>query len=189
VTSPGCQRYTREDLVDYAAGELPEADAEAVETHLFACPDCGARAMELDTLARGVARAVRSGELGGLTTDAVLNRLSREGVRVRTFALSPGAVVPCAVWDDDDLLVLRLRADVGGAASITLHQRLQGAEVSRETVDVTSNGQGELLFATPADEIRRLPASELGLELVAHEDGADRVVATYTLVHGGSFHR
>ena len=109
MTAPGCERIALADLTDYAAGELPETEAAAIEEHLFSCADCGARAAELDALVRAIPPAVRSAEVGGFVTDAVLNRLAREGVRVRTYALSPGAVVPCAVWDDDELMALRLR--------------------------------------------------------------------------------
>ena len=79
---------------------------------------------------RAIRPAVRSAEIGGFVTDAVLNRLSREGVRVRTYTLSPGAVVPCAVWDDDELMALRLHGDFGGASEFTLSQRVAGTEVS-----------------------------------------------------------
>jgi len=90
----GCEQIALADLTDYAAGELPEAEAAAIEEHLFSCADCGARAAELDALVATLGPAVRSAEVGGFVTDAVLNQLSREGVRVRTFVLSPGAVVP-----------------------------------------------------------------------------------------------
>ena len=45
-----CGRITFADLTDYAAGELPEAEATALEEHLFACADCGWRAAEFDVL-------------------------------------------------------------------------------------------------------------------------------------------
>jgi anti-sigma factor RsiW len=107
MTSPRCERFTLADLTDYAAGELAEAEAAAIEDHLFSCADCAGRAAELDALVRAIQPAMRSAEVGGFVTDAVLNQLARDGVRVRTYALSPGAVVPCAVWDDDELLALR----------------------------------------------------------------------------------
>src|SRR5688500_12441451 len=109
MKAPGCERIAVADLTDYAAGELSDAEAAAIEEHLFSCADCGARAAEFDALVRAIRPAVRSAEVGGFVTDAVLNRLAREGVRVRTYTLSPGAIVPCAVWDDDEVMVLRLR--------------------------------------------------------------------------------
>ena len=183
-----CERIALADLTDYAAGDLAEAEAAAIEEHLFSCADCGARAAEFDALVHAIRPAVRSAEVGGFVTDVVLNRLAREGVRVRSFALSPGAIVPCAVWDDDELMALRLRGDFSGASEITLSQRVAGAEVSRATGQVASS-HGEIIFALPAAWVRQLPVVEVEILLTAREDGEDRPIGSYTLVHGGSLHR
>ena len=186
---PGCERVAFADLTDYAAGELPEAEAAAIEEHLFSCAECGARAAELEAMVRAIRPAVRSAEVGGFVTDAVLNQLAREGVRVRTFALSPGAVVPCAVWDDDELMALRLRGDVGGASEVTLSQRVAGTEVSRATGEVAASSHGEIIYAIPAAWVRQLPVVQVDVLLTAHEGGEERPIGSYTLVHGGSLRR
>jgi anti-sigma factor RsiW len=187
--TPACERITLDALTDCAAGELPEAEAAAIEEHLFSCAACGARAAEFDALVRGIQAAVRSASVGGFVTDAVLNRLSREGTRVRTFTLSPGAVVPCAVWDDDELMVLRLRGELGNASEVTLSQRVAGNEVSRATGQVARVARGEVLFLTPAAWIRELPVVDLELRLSAIEDGLERPIGSYTLAHSGLLHR
>jgi anti-sigma factor RsiW len=189
MTDPGCTTVAFADLADYAAGELPDTAAAALEEHLFSCADCARRAADVDALARAVGLAVRSGEVGGFVTDAVLNRLSRDGVRLRTFALSPGAVVPCAVWQDDELMVLRLRGDFAAAGELTLSQRAGGQEVSRTTGQMATGSQGEVLFATPAAWVRELSPMQLDLVLTAHDAGEERRIGTYTLVHGGSLRR
>jgi len=188
-TRPECRRVALPDLTDYGAGELPEAEAAAIEEHLFVCADCGARAAEFDVLVRAIRPAVRSAAVGGLVTDEVLNRLAREGVRVRAYALSPGAVVPCAVWDDDDLMALRLRADFGGASEFTLSQRVAGTEVIRATGQVAASSHGEIIFAIPAAWVRQLPVVEVEVLLTALENGQEHPVGSYTLVHQGSLHR
>ena len=189
MNAPGCKRITLADLTDYAAGALPEAEAAAIEEHLFSCVECAERAAELDALVRAIPTAVRSAEIGGFVTDAVLNRLAREGVRMRTFALSPGAVVPCAVWDDDELMALRLSADFGSASEFTLSQRVAGTELIRATGQVVPSSHGELIYAVPAAWIRQLPVVEVEVLLTAHEDGQERPIGSYTLAHGGSLHR
>lgn len=188
MTALRCGRIPLETLIDYAAGDLPDAEAAAVEEHLFSCADCAARAAELDAVARGVRAATLAGEIGGFVTDAVLNQLARDGVRIRMFTLSPGAIVPCAVWEGDELMALRLRGDFGGASEVTLAQRVGEAEVSRETSSVIAS-PGEIIYATPASWVRRLPAGELQLQLSAQEGGRERAIGSYTLVHGGSLHR
>jgi hypothetical protein len=189
MNTPGCDRIALADLTDYAVGELPEAEAAAIEEHLFSCADCGALAAEFDALVRAIRPAVGSAAVGGFMTDAVLNRLAREGVRVRTYALSPGAVVPCAVWDDDELMVLRLRGDFGGASEFTLSQRVAGTEVSRTTGQVAASPYGEIIYAGPAASVRQLPVVEVEILLTAHESGEERPIGRYTLVHGGFLHR
>ena len=188
MTAPGCQRIAFADLTDYAAGELTESEAAALEEHLFTCGDCGARAAEFDMLARAIPPAIRSAETSGFVTDAILNRFARDGVRVRTYALSPGAVVPCAVWDDDEVMALRLRGDFTGANEVTLSQRIAGTEVVRTTGQVASS-HGEIVYALPAAWVRQLPATEVEVVLVAHNDGRELPVGSYTLVHEGSLKR
>ena len=188
MTSTRCERIALDDLTDYAAGELPEAEAAAIEEHLYSCADCGARAAEFDALLGAIRPAVRSAEVGGFVTDAVLNRLAREGVRVRSFALSPGAIVPCAVWDEDELMALRLRGDFSGASEITLSQRVAGTEVSRATGQVAAS-HGEIIYALPAAWVRQLPVVDVEVLLTANEGGKERAIGSYTLAHGGSLHR
>jgi hypothetical protein len=189
MTLPACHRVSFVELTDYAAGALTEGEAAALEEHLFSCGDCAARAAELDALAGGIAGAARRGEIDGFISDAVLNRLSRDGVRVRTFALSPGAIVPCAVWEGDELMVLRLRGDFGDATEVTLVQRHAGTEVSRTTTARVPGAHGEAILATSASLVRQLPEIELELELSSSVNGEERPVGRYTLVHGGAFRR
>jgi anti-sigma factor RsiW len=189
MNAPECERIPLADLADYAAGELPEAEAAAIEDHLFSCADCGGRAAELDALVCAVRGAVRSAEVGGFVTDAVLNQLSRDGVRVRTFALSPDAVVPCAVWEDDELMALRLRGDFGGASEVTLSRRVAGTEVSHVTGHVAASSPGEVIYATPAAWLRQLPVVEVEFRLSARDAGEERAIGSYTLLHGGFLHR
>jgi len=189
MKAPGCERIADADLIDYAAGELSDAEAAAIEDHLFSCADCGARAAELDALLRAIGPAVRSAEVGGFVTEAVLNRLARDGVRVRTYALSPGAVVPCAVWDGDELMALRLHADLDGVSEVTLTHRVAGTEISRVTGEVAASARGEVIYAVPAARVRQLPVVEVEVVLTAHEDSEERPIASYTLVHGGSLGR
>jgi len=189
MNAPGCHRIALAELTDYAAGDLPEAEAAAFEEHLFSCAECAARAAEFDALIGAIRPAVRSAEVGGFVTDEVLNRLAREGVRMRTFTLTPGAVVPCAVWDDDELMALRLRADFGDASEFTLSQRIDGTEVIRATGQMAVGTHGEIIYALPAAWVRQLPVVNVVVVLTAHEDGEERPLGSYTLAHGGSLQR
>ena len=189
MTVSRCEQVTLADLTDYAAGECDARAAAALEAHLFSCVDCGARAAEFDGLRRAIRAAVRSADVGGFVTDAVLNQLSRDGVRVRSYTLTPGAIVPCAVWDDDEVMALRLRGDFGGVREMTLTQRIAGTEVARVTTELAGGSSGEIIHTVPAARIREVPAVEVQLELLAREGGDERSVGSYTLRHGGALHR
>jgi hypothetical protein len=189
VTAPGCDRIALADLTDYAAGELSDTEAAAIEEHLFSCADCAGRAAEFGALVRAIPSAVRSAEVGGFVTDDILNRLARDGVHVRTFVLSPGAIVPCAVWDDDEVMALRLRADFGRASEVTMSQRVDGNEVLRATNQVTASTPGELIYTLSAAWVRQLPVVNVEVLLTTREEGEERTIGSYTLVHEGSLRR
>ena len=189
MTTTGCERLTLAALTDYAAREVSQAESAAIEEHLFSCADCAARAAELEAIVHAIAPAMRSAEVGGFATDALLNRLARQGVRLRTYALSPGSVVPCAVWDGDELMALRLRCDPGGAREVTITQHVGGSEVVRSTGQIGAGSPSEVIFTQSAAWVRQLPAAEVEVRLSVREGGGERAIASYTLVHGGSLHR
>ncbi len=191
MKAPRCERFALADLTDYAAGELPEAEAAVFEEHLFACAECAARAAEFDALAHAIPAAVRAAEVSGFVTDEVLNRLARDGVRMRTYTVSSGGTVRCAVWEGDEVMVLRMRGDLSGVGEVTLSQRVVGdrTELSRTTGHVTPSSRGELLYAMPAASLRQFPAMEVEVHLSTHESGGERTVGRYTLLHGGSLQR
>ena len=189
MTDATCERITLADLTDLAAGDLPDAEAAVLEEHLFACAACGARAAEFEALVGAIGSVARASAIGGFVTESMLNRLARDGVRMRMFTLTPGAVVPCAVWDGDEMMALRLRGEFGDASEVTLTQSVAGTEVSRATARVTPGSGGDLIFAQPAAVIREFPAAHLDLRLIVPDDDGERTVGRYTLVHGGTFHR
>jgi hypothetical protein len=121
-------------------------------------------------------------------TDAVLNRLAREGVRVRTFALASGEAVPCAVWEGDELMALRLRGDFNGIDEVILSQRVGGREIGRASAEIGGN-PSEVIFVSPAAWVRQLPVVEVEVLLTAQHAGEERRIGSYTLLHGGGLQR
>jgi hypothetical protein len=123
-------------------------------------------------------------------TDALLNRLAKDGVRIRMYTLEPGVVVPCSVWTDDDLVVTRIRADFSGVASTTLVTRLaSGQEVSRLSDVLVRPGQGEIIDAISASLLRRLPSTSVRLTLTGRTATGERTIGEYVLEHAGTFDR
>src|ERR1041384_2552589 len=92
-------------LADYWLAELAPTEESAVEEHLFACEDCSRTLQSLIDLARGIRTLARQGNLATIVTREFLDRLAREGLRVREYALQRGGSVACTVTAQDDFLI------------------------------------------------------------------------------------
>lgn len=174
------------EIVEYWAAELDAQDQERLENHVFECETCAAALAEGEMLADGVSRLVRRGLFHALVSDRVLNRLARDGVRIRTYTLEPGEVVPCAVRDDDDLVVTRLRGGFSDAEVVFVVATLAtGQELSRSDVVVLKRGQHELIDAIAAERLRQLPATTVHLRVTTVSGSEQQILAEYTLEHAG----
>ena len=178
------------DVVDYWAGDLTRAEEDRIEEHAFACADCARELAAAEALARRIAQVVREGRFHSVVTDAILNRLAADGVRIRTFTLDGAGIVPCAVWADDDLVVSRIRADFADVDAVTIVTRqASGDEISRFADVAVRPGQREILNAFSAAHLRKLPATRVRVTVTAQIGSGERTLAEYTLEHAGAFDR
>ena len=191
MTDPRCATPVEfGDIVDYWAGDLSAADVDRIEKHVFACTACARQLAEGEALARGIAAVVREGRFHSLVTDALLNRLAMDGVRMRTYVLEHGEVVPCSVWADDDLVVTRIRANFSGVDSVTVVTRLDsGEEVSRLSNVTVRQGQAEIIDAISAALLRRLPSTLVRMTVTARAARGEWTLGDYVLEHAGTFDR
>jgi hypothetical protein len=191
MTAEQCARGTSEvDLLDYWVGDLDQASADHVEAHVFECAECADRLAGVAAIASAVGEAIRGGRVQTVITDSVLNRLSRDGLRIRTYTPVPGTFIPCAVWPDDDLVVSRLRGDFSGYDELTLVLKSdEGPELSRSTDIPLISGAHEILSATSAAQLRQLPAMRLRLVVSGRRGDTERVIGEYGLEHGGAMQR
>jgi hypothetical protein len=174
------------EIVDYWAGDLASADEDRIEEHVFSCAGCARELAAAEALTRGIAAVAREGRLHSVVTDAILNRLAADGVRIRTYTLEGEAIVPCAVWADDDLVVSRIRGDFTAVDSVTIVTRQSsGEEIGRLSEVAVQPGQREILNAFSAAHLRKLPATRVHVTVT----GGERTLAEYTLEHAGAFDR
>ena len=178
------------DVVDYWAGDLTQAEEDRIEEHVFTCAECARELASAQALARDIASVAREGRLHSVVTDAILNRLAADGVRIRTYTLEGSGVVPCAVWADDDLVVSRIRANFEGADSVTIVTRqASGEEITRVSDIALLPGQHEILNAFSAAHLRKLPATRVHVTVTGQTGSEQRTLAEYTLEHAGAFDR
>lgn len=188
MTHPTCGAPVGwEVLVDYWAGDLVAADAEAVEEHVFACEACAGRLAGVAALARGISRtARRTGGMRLSATPALIDALSKHGVRMRHYRLGPGESVACTVGADDDLVVTWLRADLMGTERVDLAAYdASGAPLGRWEDMPVDPASGQVLFTLPGDEMRTWPDMVQRICVVAIEQGRERVLGEYTFNHTG----
>jgi hypothetical protein len=172
-----------ETLVDYWSGRLLLQPSEAIEEHVFSCAACAARLEAVVSMAAGITSLARRGRVSGIISRATLNKLQRDGVRVRIYSLSPGDVVPCAVFPDDDLVVTSMRGDFVGVDAVTIS--VSGAAplsgLILDDVPVAA-AEGELLWATPGSLIHQMPTSRITLTVTAGRANGRRI-GEYVLDH------
>ena len=191
MTDTGCPSpIAFADVVDYWASDLTMEEEDRIEAHVFTCAACARELAAAEALARGIAAVTRTGRLHSVVTDAILNRLAADGVRVRTYTLEGEGIVPCAVWADDDLVVSRIRADFADVDSVNIVTRLaSGDEISRLSDVAVRPGQREILNALSAAHLRKLPQTRVLVTVTAQIGSGERTIAEYTLEHAGAFDR
>jgi hypothetical protein len=172
-----------EALVDWWAGERLPGTRE-LEAHLLGCGPCSARADELQRMAEGIAALLRAGELSVVVVPAVVDRLRRDGLRVREYAVPAGGGVQCTITPDDDLLLARLGAELLGVTRLDLVSRIEGAQEVRLTELPFDPRASELLLVPPVSAIRARPDFVERMTLVAvSAEGRERVVGRYEFRH------
>ncbi len=184
----GCLSFA--ELADYWTPDIEAEDVERIESHVFECGACAARLALAEQLTSAIRGVARDGAFHAFVTDGLLNRLARDGVRVRTYALDPGETVRCSAWADDEVLVARLRGDFAGITAVDAEMRLDSGEQWGQSIDVpVADGARELVLALPGPMVRNAPVGIMRLTLRRSGAPVGNVIAEYLFSHEGSLTR
>jgi anti-sigma factor RsiW len=171
---------SREEAIDYLAGDLPDDDATRFEDHLFECDECGRVVDELRTTADGLRALVAAGKVAMSAAPALLEQLEKDGVRVRHHRAGPAGPVPCWVAADDDYVASHLPGDFTGLDSVDVVTiRADGVEMRRVRGVPVAPGDREVTMLTAGDAIRAFASVTFRYVVLAGE----RVVAEYVFEH------
>ncbi len=182
--SGACARPVADgELLDWWTGELAPAQARRVEEHLLACPGCSSRAAALPRLAHGVGELVREGALPVAVLPAVVERLRREGRRVREYRVLPGGGVQCTVGPEDDVVLARLVADLREVARVDLVSRVDDGPEERHSDVPFDPAAGEVIFVPWTDVLRARPAHVDRMRLLAVGPRGESLLGEYTFDH------
>lgn len=176
------------DLVDYLQGELESPKEISVEEHFFACHVCTHRMESVVRVGAAVASAVRSGGVVVSVSNALLTRAEQEGLKLRQYRLEPGGSVACTAAPDDDIVVVRLAADLEDTteASVEIDTRFLTSEsrqhkrVHDVAVDRTQN---EIVLLFPGEMVRSFPRSQWTMQVIATDSSGERSFGPYVMNH------
>lgn len=179
------------ELSDYWTADAFPDDVQRIEAHVFSCAACTQLLDDVERMRRSIGDVARTGGLQAFVTDSVLNQFARDGVRVRSYAMDAGGSVQCAVWDEDEVMVTRLRADFSGVAAVDVVMRLDtGEEWGRASDIPLPEGSREVIMALPAEFVRRAPEVAIRLTLCSSAASPDAApLAEYTFDHRGAHSR
>ncbi len=182
--SPACRARVADDaFLAWWADDLAGPDRRRLEEHLLACDECAARLRIAGAVADGVRTLVRHGKVLSVLTPAALERLRREGRRIREYRVAPGGGVHCTVAPEDDVLLARLEVPPGGAPRVDLVSRFGDGEEERLSELPLDPDAPELILAVPIDFARTWPASVNVFRLIAVRPEGERALGEYTFRH------
>jgi hypothetical protein len=172
-------------LVDYWLGDTDAAATEAIDAHLLHCDACGEVFDAVVALGRGVRGAFARGLVPSVLTPDFVERLRASGRRVREYRVSPGGSVLCSVGPDDEVLVSRIGASLAGVERLDALLTFSFAPGHEERLhDLPFDAEaGEVLLSPKLADVRRQPAHDYVLRLLAVGGGGEREIGRYTFHH------
>jgi len=172
-------------LADYWLALLPEHEQNAVEEHLFACDDCGSTLSEIIALREGIRNLAREGSLFMIVSEAFVENVAKQGLRVRQYAPPRSGSIECTVAAEDDLLIGRLAADLRGAARIDLSLCDERGIEQMRLADIPFDaGASAVVFQQSITYAKAAPSGILIAPLLASDDaGRERLLGEYRFNH------
>lgn len=187
MTHAPCRSSTPlEELVAYLAGEPVD---ESFEEHLFECAVCARRLEVIQELRRGVVDLVRRGCVTAAVTGTLIDRAESDGVRIRSYRVSPNETVACTAAPEDDFVLIRLAVpEASDAESADLVSNVtnldDGTAWSRKAEGlVVDRSAGEIAFLFSGRQIRSVPRSRWTMEARVRGHSGERRLGPYTLEH------
>jgi hypothetical protein len=167
-----------ETLVALWIGDLPPAEAEALEAHLFSCDPCAEASDRLGKLVAGLRQAVPP-----VISHAQRDRLVAGGLRLHHTPVQSGIDAQARFTSEVDLLVHVLRGDLSGAEQVDVELlNPQGTAVVQLTHVPFDRQSGEILVACQR-HYQNHPVPDPVFQVHAVAGGVRREVGRYFVRH------
>ncbi|MGH7488515.1 MAG: zf-HC2 domain-containing protein [bacterium] len=171
-------------LTEYWMGELDERTQSDVEEHLFSCSLCHATLELLVAMGEGIRAVSRKAGVAAVLTPDFVRKLKAEGAQVREYSLQPGDSVLCTIAPDDDIVLAHLHAPLAGIDRLdaVFEDSHSGKQFRYD--DIAFNpGQGEIVFAPKASDLRSYGKGTRTLRLLSVSAAGERVIGEYVFNH------
>ena len=170
-------------LIEYWLDELDEAAEARIDEHLFGCEECGAKLDEIVALAGGVRTAFGEGAVRAYVTDAFIKHIVGQNVRVREYRIPCNGSVNCTVMPEDEVMVSRLEAPLGGITRLDAYTYLGDAQ-QQIFRDIPFDPESGEVVVTPKIALLRVaPSHVYRVRLVAVDANGEREIGNYTFNH------
>ena len=179
MNAPCATPLSFETLVAYWAGDLSQAETDAVDMHVIGCAPCAAASERVAAITEGIRASISS-----VIRARELDALRARGLRVEENAVRPGERAPVLFRRDVDLLIHRLgELDLSRAERVALKVSSEKTgEVMMESPAVPFDAaSGELLIACQR-HFGELP-HDVVFEISVIEAGIAKASATYFVPH------
>lgn len=173
-----------DELAALAVGDLDGEALDAVEQHVLACGACAATLERLIALGDGVRALVAAGRVNlNLTADLVA-RLDGAGLVSRTYRVTEGATVACAVGADDIYALTVLEAPLADAMRVDVIAETPIGAWRFDDVPFDAEA-GLVQLVQRSDLIRTYPSMRIEFRLFASGKSDTRQLGPFTLEHTG----
>lgn len=166
-------------LAAYWLGDLGEADAFALEDHVFVCDDCTTASARMAALPRALALAVRP------VVDAQLAaRLLALDPRARCVQVGVGGRAVLDFSGGAEAQLVAFEADLRGVTRVDLTMTSRAGAPLMEAPDVTFDAEaGTVIIACRAHYLNSGLPLEVTLRVDVTADGQTRSLGTFDIDH------
>jgi hypothetical protein len=168
-----------ERLAAYWLGELEEAEAAALEEHVFACDLCAEASSRTAQVIAGV-RAL----LPPVISSARLAELRASVPALKQVAVAPGGSATVEFKGDDQLFLLRLQADFSRTERVDFSIELPGGPTLYEAADAPFDAEaGALHVVCQRHFIGQGFPAVIHMRLRGLRDGQTADLGLYEIAH------
>jgi len=185
MNGPSCRSpLAWETLLAYWLGELDTGAEASAEEHYLGCARCSRRLEMLTALGDRVGALARTSGVGMFVNDEFVRRLTQDGLHVREYRVPRNGSVNCSVAPDDDFVVGRMEAPLGGVQRIDMLTLDGDGNTQMRQQDIPFIATSDsVAFAPGIAWLRAQPAFTLRLRLVAVDEQGDHALGDYIFNH------